>query len=425
MTDTLTIRYMRLDDAAKLRWRKNPKLHDIGAIVESIRRYGFIDPPGFDATLGAFTYGNGRDEALEWMYAQGEPLPRGILVADDGMWLMPVKVGLDQATAEQAEALALDHNNLTLSGGPFTAYDMARMWGEGYTEILASLATADALPITVDGDALDGLLAELSTPEPGAGGDEFDTTPEDGPTRTQPGDLWIIGGTHRLLVGDCTDPANVERLMQGERARGAILDPPYGMRLDTDFSAMENKDSKDRSFSRGNKYDTVEGDDQDYDASPVALLLKSVDEQFWFGADYYSATLGDTMHGGAWLVWDKRDEGALDDMFGSCFELIWSRRKHKRDILRCRWAGPFGTEHEKIRERTHPNQKPVRLYEDLMGRYLPAGAIVIDLYAGSGVTLTAAHSTGRRAYLCELLPKYADVILRRAEAEGLECVRDA
>jgi hypothetical protein len=163
VTDTLTIRYMRLDDAAKLRWRKNPKLHDIGAIVESIRRYGFIDPPGFDATLGAFTYGNGRDEALEWMYAQGEPLPRGILVADDGMWLMPVKVGLDQATAEQAEALALDHNNLTLSGGPFTAYDMARMWGDGYTEILASLATADALPITVDGDALDGLLQQGGT----------------------------------------------------------------------------------------------------------------------------------------------------------------------------------------------------------------------------------------------------------------------
>jgi DNA modification methylase len=35
----------------------------------------------------------------------------------------------------------------------------------------------------------------------------------------------------------------------------------------------------------------------------------------------------------------------------------------------------------------------------------------------------AAHRTGRRAYLCELSPRYADVILRRAEAEGLTCER--
>lgn len=161
MTEALTIEYRRLDEVA--RWPRNPKRHDIGAIVESIRRYGFVDPPKYDQTLGALVYGNGRDEALEWMHAQGDDPPRGVLVADDGMWLMPVKVGVDQESAEQAEALALDHNNLTLSGGDFTAWDMARMWSEGYADILAGLATADALPITVDGDALDGLLNQAGT----------------------------------------------------------------------------------------------------------------------------------------------------------------------------------------------------------------------------------------------------------------------
>lgn len=157
--DGLTIKYMRLDEVAKLRWQKNPKRHDIGAIVESIRRHGFVDPPKLDATLGALVYGNGRDEALEWMHAQGDEPPRGILVADDGMWLMPVKVGVDAATEQEAEALAIAHNNLTMSGGDFTPWDMARMWDrDAYAALLTELAQRDALPVTVDGDALDALL---------------------------------------------------------------------------------------------------------------------------------------------------------------------------------------------------------------------------------------------------------------------------
>ncbi len=269
-------------------------------------------------------------------------------------------------------------------------------------------------------------FAEVSMPalpEAGAGGDEFDVTPDEGPTRTNVGELWIIGGVHRLLVGDCTDPANVARLMGGERPKALINDPPYGMRLDADFSGMRNHldFASEKGIKNGTKYENVIGDHQDYDASPIRKMFEDVEEQFWFGADYYSATLGDTMHEGAWLVWDKRGDETFDRMFGSCFELLWSRQKHKRDILRHVWAGIFGTEHEPQRGREHPNQKPVRLYEDLMTRYVDEGALVADFYAGSGVALTAAIRTSRRAYLCEISPRYADVILRRAEAEGLEC----
>jgi hypothetical protein len=175
VSDTLTIEYRRLDEVA--RWPRNVKRHDIGALVESIRRYGFVDPPKFDGTLGALVYGNGRDEALEWMRAQGDDPPRGVKVDTDGMWLMPVKVGIDAPSEAEAEALALDHNNLTMAGGDFTAWDMSKLWGEGYTDILASLATSDALPITVDGDALDGLLRGMADDILGGATDEGDGSP--------------------------------------------------------------------------------------------------------------------------------------------------------------------------------------------------------------------------------------------------------
>jgi len=44
------------------------------------------------------------------------------------------------------------------------------------------------------------------------------------------------------------------------------------------------------------------------------------------------------------------------------------------------------------------------------------GAVVLDLFGGSGSTLIAAHKTGRRAYLCELDPVYCDRIIARWEA---------
>lgn len=162
MSEEIRIEYRRLDEIAQLRWNRNPKKHDIGALAESIRRYGFIDPPKIDMALnggaGGLVYGNGRDEALEWMHAQGEKPPRGIRIDNDGMWLMPVKVGVDAASSEEAEAAAIDHNNLTLAGGEFTAVDMSRLWTDEYTDILADLAKLDMLPISVDGDDLDVLL---------------------------------------------------------------------------------------------------------------------------------------------------------------------------------------------------------------------------------------------------------------------------
>jgi hypothetical protein len=40
------------------------------------------------------------------------------------------------------------------------------------------------------------------------------------------GDLYVLGG-HRLLCGDSTDPEQVKRLMDGERAIAMLTDPPY------------------------------------------------------------------------------------------------------------------------------------------------------------------------------------------------------
>ena len=63
----------------------------------------------------------------------------------------------------------------------------------------------------------------------------------------------------------------------------------------------------------------------------------------------------------------------------------------------------------------HPTVKPIAMIVDAIKDVSERGAIVLDLFGGSGSTLIAAHKTGRRGYLCELDPIYCDRILRRWE----------
>ncbi len=159
--EPLTIRYIPIAEAVL--WEDNPKRHDESGIAKSIRRYGFVDPPKFDAGLGAIVYGNGRLIVLATMKANGEEAPRGILVDDEQRWHVPVAFGVDQASLAAARALAVDHNNLTLLGGAFTGEDLAGLWNaEGYAALLEELQEQEALPVSVTDEDLTRLLHEAA-----------------------------------------------------------------------------------------------------------------------------------------------------------------------------------------------------------------------------------------------------------------------
>ena len=61
----------------------------------------------------------------------------------------------------------------------------------------------------------------------------------------------------------------------------------------------------------------------------------------------------------------------------------------------------------------HLTEKPVELAVRAMQYSSRPGENVLDLFGGSGSTLIAAEQTGRNAFLMELDPLYADVIVDR------------
>lgn len=238
---------------------------------------------------------------------------------------------------------------------------------------------------------------------------EEDEAPEvsSEPPVSKLGEIYQLG-RHRVMCGDSTEKANVELLMNGEKADMVFTDPPYGMDLDADFSSLEARGAF-ASRSGGSKYDNVIGDNKDYDPSFILEHFNYVDEIFMWGADYYAKHIPS---GGSYIVWDKRVTDSLDKAVGSCFELCWSKSKHKRDIARITWAGIFGfNKTEDGGKREHPTQKPIKLVAWFFDKY--KGNVVVDLFLGSGSTLIACEQTDRTCYGMELDPKYTDVIRRR------------
>jgi len=185
------------------------------------------------------------------------------------------------------------------------------------------------------------------------------------------------------------------------------------MALDTDWSNAKSSLGflkHTGAKAHGGKWDKIVGDDKPFDIQPFLDMFKTTKEQFWFGGDYYAKTLPE---GGNWFVWDKRLTEEFDKMYGSCFELIWSKNKHRREIIRVKWAGIFGSETQDIQTRMHPTQKPIQLLSWFLNKFSKHGENIIDFFGGSGSTMIACEQTERICHIMECEPIYIDTTLER------------
>jgi DNA modification methylase len=259
----------------------------------------------------------------------------------------------------------------------------------------------ELVKVDMDIQALGFNLDEVG--EEGGGGDSGLTDPDEVPEVPQNvfgverGDIWQLGD-HRVMCGDSTDKGDVDRLMDGAKADMVFTDPPYGINLDTDYTSMGDKAQTHR---------RVHGDDKPFDASPFKDMAP---EQFWFGANYYIESFGRAYGEGSWFVWDKYPTDQNDKRFGSLFELVWSKAKHKQIINR---IPSLNVGHQKREDIIHPTQKPSDLVTWFLEKYSKTGQVIIDLFLGSGSTLIACQNTNRKCYGLEIDPHYCSVIIKR------------
>ena len=366
-------------------YENNAKIHSdkqVKQIAESIKEFGFLSPCLIDEDFNIVA-GHGRVLAAEML----------------GLKTVPC-VFIEGLTETQRRAYILADNRLTELGE----------WD--FDKIRIELEELRDLDFDISLAGFD--LEEYEEPKEII---EDDFT-EEVETRCKLGDIWQLGN-HRLICGDSTDHETIDRLLKGKKVDMVLSDPPYGMSLDTDFSTIKGslKSIGRKNHTEGNKYKKVIGDNEDFSPELIEIFFKELSntkEMFLFGADYYSDYIPNKNEG-SWLVWDKRKESQAEAI-GSEFELIWSKTRHKRRVLRHDWFGFLSSENtEDARNRVHPTQKPITLLVDIITQWGKETSTIIDLYGGSGSTLIACEQLNRKCFMAEIDPHYCDVIINRWE----------
>ena len=221
---------------------------------------------------------------------------------------------------------------------------------------------------------------------------------------------------HRVLCGDSTKAEDVERLMDGETADMVFTDPPYGMRLETDYSQIKGRLEHGVA---GSRYDSVIGDDEDFDPRPLLDQFNDAKTVLLWGADWYYDKLPPC---GSFVIWNKRIAEGTKEMIGNHSETCWSREKRRRVVYDHHWSGFTAKNRDFKRE--HPTEKPIALLAQMIRDFDDETDLIVDLFLGSGTTLIAAEQLGRKCYGMEISPAYCDVIVRRFEnLTGEEAVR--
>lgn len=374
-------------------WRRHPRAqHE--ALEGMLRAVGWVQRVIVNRRTGHLVDGHLR---VEVALRRGEPA-------------VPV-LYVDLSEAEERVVLAA----IDPIGG------LAETDGAALDALLAGLESGDA--------ALDAFLATLrpeDLPEGEPGLTDDDDAPEMQPEAvTKPGDLWQLG-PHRLLCGDATAAADVQRLTAGRAVDLWLTDPPYNV-------AYEGG-TKDRLRIKNDAM----GDDE------FRGFLRAA----------CAAADGVMRPGAVFYVWHADTEGY--NFRGAVRDVGWQTRQclvwRKNAIVMGRqdyhwqhepclygWKGGAGHLWKSDRRQStvldfdrpsrsaeHPTMKPVALIAYLMLNNTEPGDVVLDSFGGSGSTLIAAQKHARLALLAELDPHYCDVIVRRWQAfTGKAATREA
>ena len=214
--------------------------------------------------------------------------------------------------------------------------------------------------------------------------------------QTETGQLWRLG-EHRLICGDCTDLAVVERVMGREKADIVVTDPPY------DLPARAVRQALDLLADR-------------------AVLLLTGSQAYTLCADGWEYRMD--------FVWRHRTPRSFPTdaqpvMYHNPILIIakegtpggsgWRRPRPN-------YASVVEVEGTEFPHDETGHAKSVDLFVEMMCGF--SVRTWVDPFIGSGTTILAARELGRRCYGIERDPAILAVALDRCQRAGLEPIRE-
>jgi DNA modification methylase len=364
-----------------IKYKGNSRTHSdeqIAKIVRSINEFGFTNPLLVDEN-NVIIAGHGRLAAAIVM----------------GMDELPCIV-LNGLSDPQKSALVIADNKIALDAG----WDLDLL-----TSQFNYLKEFD-YDLTLTGFGLEELCDIFPTEEPEVFCDEDDCPDVSEDTVAKLGDVWLLG-EHRLMCGDSTSIAAVDKLMNSVKADMVFTDPPYG------FEYQSNMRTKSK------KFDVLVNDDSFLDIAPIIECASKGWVFIWTSWKVQNKWIGQFEsfdYPTNMVVWHKPGGGIgdLKKTFSSDYEvaLVWHRGA---DLCGKRIGSVWTISKDGATTYRHPTQKPVALAEEALDKCTKQHANVLDLFGGSGSTLIACEKLKRKCFMMELDPKYCDVIIKRYE----------
>ncbi len=411
-------------------YERNPRTHSpeqIAKVARSIREYGWTNPILVDRN-GTVVAGHARLEAAKSL----------------GLTEVPT-IALEHLTPAQARAYVIADNQLALDAAwdeEMLRLELAALQGLDYDLTLTGFSDdeLDALMAGLDSTDSTGLTDEDAVPEPC----------EDATTR--PGDLWVLGD-HRLLCGDSSSSTDVDLLLGGATIHLVNTDPPYNVKVEprsnnaiaaglSSFAApatthhqaldlarhpekAKGTTKRMRPKDRPLKNDFVSDDDFDrmlraWFGNAARVLEPGRGFYIWGGyancSNYPPALRECGLYFSQAIIWVKEHPVLTrKDFMGNHEWCFYGWREGAAHV----YLGPnnatdtWSVKKVNPQSMIHLTEKPVELARRAIEYSSRRGEHVLDLFGGSGSTLIGAHQTGRRAFLMELDPLYADVIVKR------------
>lgn len=376
-------------------------------IAASITEYGFNDPIAINENNNVIIEGHGRLMAAKHL----------------GMEKVPV-LKLGHLSPAQIKGYTLIHNRLAEK----SEWDKAILETE-----LAKLADMN-FDLTATGfgpsDLTDMDIDLGFDTEPGSsqgGNTDEDEVPEveENPYGVKLGDIWLLG-KHRLMCGDSTDKATVDRLMDGAKADMVFTSPPYNSGdggYKTDYNGSTKKFYKSKVDDRTEQEwvdfcnDVFNAIPISNDSSPVIWnIMYTARCRAGYGLCLFGS--GQPYNVKETICWDKNKgfPSASKGILSRNWELIFVLSKGDKyfttqgtnEVRFNRWDIDAGNQRS-----DHHATFPVALAERALNDFSNAGFAVYEPFCGSGSTLIACEKTGRQCFGMEIDPHYCSVIIQR------------
>lgn len=267
--------------------------------------------------------------------------------------------------------------------------------------------------------------------------------PEEVETRSSTGDLWKLGD-HYLFVGDSTNQEDIDKLMQGNTADMIMTDPPYNVAVsNSQGMTIQNDDMSANAFNEfldklfevmatklkpGGAFYVWHGDNArvEFETNLKKHGLPTKETLIW-AKNHFNLGRQDYQHqtepclygwkeGASHYFIEEYNHSTLIDELGK-MDIDKLSKEKAIELLKKIYKLPTTLikADKPIKNDLHPTMKNVKMLATMIRNSSKPGEIVLDVCGGSGSTLMACEQLGRKCFINEIDPKYADVIIQRWE----------